>query len=201
MGIDKKVALYCRVSTLMQSTENQRFILEKFANERGWGYDLFEENESTRKTRPVKAELLNKLRNGVYAGVVVLKLDRWARSSNELILEIDELTKKKIFFLSVNDNLDFSTATGILHFQILAAFAQFERSLVSLRTRESLQRIKESGIKKLGRPEGSKDKKARKKSGYILKEARKRKTKDEEYGIFKSIEDYLNARANNRPTN
>ena len=72
--------------------------------------------ESTRKTRPVKQELLQKIRNGEYKEVIVYKLDRWARSSRELILEIQELTDKGVRFVSLSDNLDFSTSTGRLHF-------------------------------------------------------------------------------------
>ena len=55
---------------------------------------MFEETESTRKTRPVKADLLNRLRNKEYDAVIVYKLDRFARSSAELILDVSELVKK-----------------------------------------------------------------------------------------------------------
>ena len=91
----------------------------------------------------------------------------------------------------MSDNIDFTTATGKLHFQILSAFAEFERSLISERTKEGIYRAKQHG-KKLGRPKGSKDTKRRKKSGYILREAQKRKLKDEKKGIYKTINEYLN---------
>src|SRR5690606_23253082 len=101
-------------------------------------------------------------------GVMVYKLDRWARSSRELILEINELITKGITFISYSENLDFSTATGKLHFNILSAFAEFERELIRERTLEGLSRAKQQG-KQLGRPKGSKDKKQRSKNGYYLK--------------------------------
>lgn len=147
--------------------------------------------ESTRKSRPVKAELLNKLREGHYDGVLVYKLDRWARSSTELVLEIRELANKGIAFISYTESLDFSTSTGRLHFQILSAFAEFERDLISERTKEGIYRAKNRG-KTLGRPKGSKDKKKRRKAGYYLREARKKQMEDQEIGIHKSIQDYLN---------
>lgn len=159
-------------------------------------YDLFDEVESTRKTRPIKQDLLQKLRAGQYKEVIVFKLDRWARSSRELILEIQELIDKGIRFISISDNLDFSTSSGRLHFQILAAFAEFERSLISDRTKEGLARTKQQGTQ-LGRPVGTKDGKPRPKSGYILQEAKKRKLVDEVEGKFNSINKYLN----NRPPN
>ena len=186
----KKVALYVRVSTTHQTTENQKLRLIDYAEKNSHQFDLFEESESTRKTRPVKQSLLQKLRSKEYDAVIVYKLDRWARSSTELILDAKELLDKGIGFISVSDNLDFSTAAGKLHFQILSAFAEFERELIRERTIEGLKRAKSQG-KTPGRPKGSKDKSKRKKSGYILREANKRKTKDEKQGINKSIEYYL----------
>lgn len=168
-----KWALYMRVSKKDMHNSNQRIILEKYAKEKGIRYDLFEEQESTRRTRPTKAALLHQLRAGQYTGVIITKLDRWARSSKELLLEIDELVRKGRSFISLNDNLDFSTATGRLHFQILAAFSEFERALISQRTIEGLARVKQEG-KSLGRPKGSADKRPRRKSGYYMRELQKR---------------------------
>jgi putative DNA-invertase from lambdoid prophage Rac len=185
-----KVALYCRVSTQEQTTENQRIRLEEYAKSHGFEFDVFEETESTRKTRPVKQALLAKLRNSDYQAVIVYKLDRWARSSMELILDTQELIKKNIGFISISDNLDFSTAAGKLHFQILSAFAEFERSLIRERTIEGLRRSKLQG-KVPGRPKGSKDSRKRRKSGYLLREVRKRQSVDESQGIYKGIENYI----------
>ena len=94
-----KSALYCRVSTSKQTTENQKVRLVQFGIDNNLKYDLFEEIESTRKTRPIKQELLHKLRQGEYKEVIIYKLDRWARSSRELILEIQELLDKDIVLL------------------------------------------------------------------------------------------------------
>lgn len=185
------VALYVRVSTTEQTNENQKIRLIEYAERNGFTYDLYEEVESSRKTRPVKQSMLDKLRKHQYDAVVVWKLDRYARSSTELILETKELIDKGVGFISINDNLDFNTASGRLQFQILAAFAEFERSLISIRTVEGLRRARLNG-KCSGRPKGSIDTKPRKKSGYILREATKRKSQDEQRGIHKSIETYLN---------
>jgi len=117
---------------------------------------------------------LAKLRKKEYDSVVVYKLDRWARSSTELILDTKELLDKGIGFISVSDNLDFTTATGKLHFQILSAFAEFERELIRERTIQGLQRVKAQGYKFTGRPKGSKDKRKRKNEGYLAREEKKR---------------------------
>lgn len=185
------IALYVRVSTSEQTVENQRIRLIEYAEKNGCKYDVFEEVESTRKTRPVKQALLAKLRLNQYESVVVYKLDRWARSSTELILDTKELIDKGVGFISISDNLDFGTAAGKLHFQILSAFAEFERELIRERTLEGLRRAKLQG-KQAGRPKGSKDTKKRRKSGYFLREARKKQTKEANVGINKSIHSYMN---------
>jgi putative DNA-invertase from lambdoid prophage Rac len=191
-----RLALYCRVSTDKQTTENQKIRLVEYAERMGYEYEIFEEVESTRKTRPVKQALLVQLRANKFDAVVVYKLDRWARSSQELILDTKELVDKGVGFISLSDNLDFSTATGKLQFHILSAFAEFERSLISERTKEGLNRAKSQG-KKLGRPKGSKDKVkgSRRKSGYVLREANKRKAIDEDKGIHKALVSYIDKEA------
>lgn len=185
-----KVALYCRVSTIEQDTMNQEVRLIDYAKLEGWQYDVYKETESSRKTRPVKQELLQKLRMGEYNAIIVYKLDRYARSSSELILEIKELVEKGVAFISISDNLDFSTASGKLHFQILCAFAEFERELIRERTIEGLRRTKIQGTT-LGRPKGSKDSKSRPKAGYLIREATKRQKIDVKNSIYKSIVTYL----------
>jgi DNA invertase Pin-like site-specific DNA recombinase len=186
----KHLALYVRVSTSEQTVENQKIRLVDFAEKQRCKYDIYEETESTRKTRPVKQSLLAKLRKMEYDAVVVYKLDRWARSSTELILDTKELLDKGIGFISLSDNLDFGTASGKLHFQILSAFAEFERELIRERTIEGLRRAKLQG-KQAGRPKGSKDTKKRRKSGYILREANKKQQIDKNKGLNRAIGDYI----------
>mgnify|MGYP003984976283 FL=1 len=89
-----KIALYNRVSTQDQTTENQKIRLIEYAKSKGLEYDVFEEVMSTRKTRPVKQALLQKLRAKEYDCIVVYRLDRYARSSRELLLEIEWVIKK-----------------------------------------------------------------------------------------------------------
>jgi len=172
----KKVALYCRVSLSdgSQSTENQKNMLIGYAERNGQSYDVFEEQESSRKTRPLKQALLAKLRAGDYDAVIVYKLDRWARSSTELILDVQELITKGVGFISITDSLDFSTASGKLQFMILSAFAQFERDLIADRTRAAMARLKDNGYVFKGRPKGSKDRRKRKTDGYFEREEKKR---------------------------
>jgi DNA invertase Pin-like site-specific DNA recombinase len=167
-----KFALYCRVSTRDQHPENQRIALEEYAKRMGYVYEVFEERESTRNTRPVKQEVLKRLRLKEFDGVLIYKLDRWARSLQEMITEVKELIDKKVEFMSLRDNVDLTSAAGKLTFHIFSAFAEFEREIIRERTLLGLERAKKEG-KKLGRPMGAKDKKVRRLSGYQLRYAGK----------------------------
>lgn len=167
----KTIAIYTRVSTTQQTTLNQVMCLTAFADSLGFNYVVFEEVKSTRKTRPIKKQLLNDLRKHKYDGVLVYKLDRWARSSTELILEINELVSKGIEFYSYRENIDFTSVTGRLYFTIISAFAEVEREFIRQRTLDGLARAKKQG-KTLGRPKGSKDKLKRSKAGYHLRSIR-----------------------------
>lgn len=151
-----KTVIYVRVSSRDRTPENQKIKLIEFAEKNNWDYDVYEEIESTRKTRPVKQKVLKLLRQKQYQRLLIWKLDRWARTSTELILELEELYKKGIEIFSFTDTLDFSTATGRLQARLLFIFAEFERDLISERTKAGLDRARAEG-KKLGRPKKNKD--------------------------------------------
>ena len=146
-----KYAIYVRVSKRDMHPENQVLKLKDYAQRQNWEYTIYEEFESTRKTRPVKEALLKELRQKAYDGVLVYKLDRWARSLPELALEVKELIDKGIFFVSLMDGIDLTTATGRLQFHIISSFAEFERDLIRERTMAGLDRARARGVK-LGRP-------------------------------------------------
>jgi DNA invertase Pin-like site-specific DNA recombinase len=146
-----KVAVYIRVSRSDLNLDNQRLALEDYVKQRSWEYQVFEEQESTRKTRPIKEEVLQLIRNGKFDGVIVYKLDRWARSLQELISNIDEITNRGKFFISITQPIDTSGSAGRLMLQILGAFAEFEREMIRERTLAGLDRARAQG-KVLGRP-------------------------------------------------
>lgn len=162
----KKVAVYTRVSKGMQHPENQLIALKKYINnQEGWNVFYFEEKESTRKTRPVKHGLYLRVMKKEFNTIVIWRLDRWARSLTELVLEITNLHNKGVNFISLSDNIDLDSASGKLQFQIMCAFAEFERAIISERTKEGLERARAEN-KHIGRPKGKKDSKSRRKSGY-----------------------------------
>lgn len=174
-----KVAIYARVSTQDQNPVIQKKALIEKVGRENWDYDYYGEIESTRKTRPVKYDLYTRLLKGEYDAVCVWKIDRWARSTQELSREVTTLYDRGVKFISLTDNIDLSSASGTLQFNIISAFAQFERDIISERTKEGLKHAKNVG--KRGR-----DKRPRQKSGYYMRwiEAKKR-------GHSKLIDNYL----------
>ena len=73
----ENIAIYTRVSTSQQTNENQKLVLEKFCKSQKMRFEVFEEVQSSRNTRPIKKKLLDDLRKRKYDGVIVYKLDRW----------------------------------------------------------------------------------------------------------------------------
>ncbi len=149
-----KTALYARVSKDDMHPENQFADLKRKADGIGQPYDLYEEKESTRETRPIKEELMNKLRRGEYNTLIIWSVDRFARSTKELTITLDELKQLNIRFISVCNNLDFrpniQDPMQDFQYNILAAFVQLERSFISLRTKAGQARARADG-KRIGR--------------------------------------------------
>jgi DNA invertase Pin-like site-specific DNA recombinase len=149
-------AIYVRVSKEEQHLNQQLDDLKNYAKKMEWDYIIFKEKESTRKTRPVKQEVMQMCRERKFDILLVWKLDRFARSVREMIVDVAELEAKGVSFVSLKDGIDFSTPAGRLQFHILTAFAQFERDLISERTKAGLRKAKNVGKR-------GKDKKKRKK--------------------------------------
>ncbi|MDD5098700.1 MAG: recombinase family protein [Candidatus Pacebacteria bacterium] len=151
-----KVAIYCRTSKIDQNPENQKIELEKYAKAMGYDYKIFEEQESTRKTRPVKNDIFQDALRKKWDLILVWKLDRWARSMQELINDLELLRQSNVQFKTLKENIVLDdNPTNKLMINILSAFAQFERDIIRERTIAGLERARQQG-KKLGRPKGVK---------------------------------------------
>ena len=147
-----KVAIYCRVSRIDLNPENQKLELLQYAKAMGWDYIVFEELESTRKTRPIKKDIFNRACRREYDIILVYKLDRWARSLQELIYDLSILGQHKVKFISLKENITLDDdPRNMLMIHMLGAFAEFERAMIRERTIAGLERARSQG-KKLGRP-------------------------------------------------
>lgn len=157
-----KVALYCRVSTDEQSTEHQEKALIKYCEVHN--YQVFKVYSDvisgTKANRPAFNQLLEDMRKFKFNAVAVVKLDRLGRSLQHLLSIIDEFKKKGVHFIAIDQNLDTSSSTGTLILQVLGAIAEFERNLISERTKAGLV-----GNIKVGKR--GKDKKPRLKRGVL----------------------------------
>ena len=176
-----KVVLYARISTNMQDPAMQKKALIKKAEVEGWEYDYFEEQETTRKTRPIKYSIYQKCLNKDYDAVVVWKLDRWARSIQELVREVPILFERNVNFISLKENIDLSSASGRLQFHMFCAFAEFERDIISERTKQAFYKD-DNGVtrsvktgKAVGKRGKDKKDKPRRKSGYYQRWANQNK--------------------------
>jgi DNA invertase Pin-like site-specific DNA recombinase len=83
--------------------------------------------------------------------VVVYKLDRISRSTKHLIELVEHFEEKEVEFVSIQDNIDTSTALGRFFFRIMASIAELERDIISERTKNGLQAARARG-RKGGRP-------------------------------------------------
>ena len=159
-----KVAIYARVSTDDQFAEKQVDALKDYCSR--MSYDVFDVYvdviSGTSTSRPEFNRLLSDMRSYKFNCVAVTKLDRLGRSLQHLLSLIDEFKRKSVNFIAVTQNLDTTSATGTLLFHVMGAFAEFERNIISERTKEGLKKAKNVGKR------GS-DKKPRKKRGGLRK--------------------------------
>lgn len=151
-----KFVFYARVSRDDLHCENQKQILLNWAKSNNIiDFDYFQEEISSRKTRPIKESIIKSFREGKYNGLVVVRIDRFARSLQELIMDVENIINQNGRFVSIMNGFDFQkanyNASQQLMLNIFASFAQFEREIIRERTIEGLARVRAQG-KKLGRP-------------------------------------------------
>jgi DNA invertase Pin-like site-specific DNA recombinase len=114
------------------------------------GEHIYKEHVSgMKKDRPELVKLLQFAREG--DEIIVFKMDRISRSLKHLLELTDEFEERGIHFISLHEKIDTTSANGKLFFRIMASIAEFERDLISERTKEQLAAKKKAGIK-LGRP-------------------------------------------------
>lgn len=138
---------YARVSTGDQNLDLQVDALQAAGVER-----LFvEKGSGADRGRPELAKALKFVRKGDV--FVCWKLDRVARSVAHLIEVTERLKAEGVGFRSLKDSIDTTTAAGVLMFQIIASFAEFERNVLRERTMAGLAAARARG-RRGGRPKG-----------------------------------------------
>ncbi|CDT32207.1 recombinase family protein [Vibrio coralliirubri] len=132
---------YARVSTDDQNEDSQIDSLESAGCERIY----IEKCSGKSKQRPELERMIDALREGDV--VVVQRLDRLGRSLKDLIELLDGFKEQGIKFISLNESIDTTTAVGELAFHMIGAIAQFERRLISERTKAGLKAARARGRK------------------------------------------------------
>ncbi|MCE7729352.1 recombinase family protein [Vibrio campbellii] len=132
---------YARISTSNQNIEIQYSHLEKA----GCNKIYAEKISSAAKKRPELSKALDFVREGDV--LVCTRLDRLARSMSDLVSISEILAKKNVQLVVLEQQLDTTTITGKLLFNMIAAIAEFERSLIAERTMEGRQAAQKKGVK------------------------------------------------------
>jgi DNA invertase Pin-like site-specific DNA recombinase len=151
-----RVALYCRVSTAHQSSDNQLQELERVASTRGWNVvrtfrDDGISGAKGREERPALDALLKAASRREIDLIAVWSIDRLGRSLQNLVTVVNDLQALGVGLFIYQQQLDTTTPSGKLCFSMFGAFAEFERNLIRDRVRVGLERAKKNGVK-LGRP-------------------------------------------------
>jgi len=122
-------ALYARVSTADQTTENQLFELRRYAEARGWTIAEYVDHavSGTQERRPALDKLMAEARRRRVDVLVTWRLDRLGRNLKHLINSLEELQTLGVAFVSLNEGIDATTPAGRLQMAVLGAIAQFER--------------------------------------------------------------------------
>lgn len=150
----KRAALYARTSRTGQRIDVQLEHLRQVGRQRGWeivGEFVDDDVSSRKKHRPQFAKMLKAAEAGNLDMVVAVALDRYARSTTELLGLAENLKTWGVDFISLRESIDTSTAVGKLTFTVLAALSEFERELIRERVLAGLDGARKRG-KKLGRP-------------------------------------------------
>ena len=152
----KKAAIYARVSTNGQTTDNQLIELREVASRHDWEIvaehlDQGISGAKGREKRPELDSLLKAANRREFDIIMAWSVDRLGRSLQHLVGFLDDIHAKGVDLYLHQQNIDTSTPSGKAMFQMAGVFAEFERSMIQERVKAGLERAKKQG-KVLGRP-------------------------------------------------
>jgi DNA invertase Pin-like site-specific DNA recombinase len=133
--------------------KNQLPALRQYAKARGWNvtHELVDRASGASDKRPGLEELLRLAKRRSIDAILVYRLDRFGRSTRDLINAWSELQDLGVRFVSLSEQMDFGSAAGKVMFSVIAAMAEFERDLITERVKLGMARARREG-KHVGRP-------------------------------------------------
>ena len=151
-----RAALYARVSSEEQvegySIDAQRRAFEGLVRGRGWAQyrEYIDEGKSARNDnvnkRPAFKEMITDALAGNFDVLVVHKLDRFSRNLRITLEYFDKLLKAGVAFVSINEQMDFTTPSGKVHLALLGAFAQYYSDNLSQETKKGWHERRAQGL-------------------------------------------------------
>ena len=159
--MSRRAALYLRVSTDEQTTENQRLELTAVAIRAGWTIvETYEDagisGAKGRDKRPAFDKLYKDAARRRFDVVAVWSVDRLGRSLQDLVAFLSDIHGFGIELYLHQQGIDTTTPAGKAMFQMLGVFAEFERAMIRDRVKSGLIRAKANGVT-LGRPQTKPD--------------------------------------------
>lgn len=154
-----RAALYLRVSTDDQTTDNQRRDLEGLATLRGWSIvETYEDagisGAKGREQRPGLSALLADAKKRRFDIALFWSVDRLGRSTMEVTRNMGELDACGVAQFYFKESMDTSTAHGRAMLEMAAVFATLERAMIRERVVSGIARVRATGRTKSGRPIG-----------------------------------------------
>ncbi|TAK99422.1 MAG: recombinase family protein [Rhodospirillaceae bacterium] len=154
--MSKVAALYTRVSTDDQTTENQLRELRLAIKRQGWEFgpiftDQGISGAKGRAQRPGLDALLRGVARRDFQVVAVWSVDRLGRSLQDLLSVLSELLSKRVDLYLHLQHLDTTTPSGKAMFSMLGVFGEFERAMIQERVKAGMARARAEG-KQCGRP-------------------------------------------------
>lgn len=153
--IGMRVIGYARVSSKDQELEIQIAEIKKFCDYRNFELIKIYTDKASGKdiNRDGFRDMMEALHKKTFDAdaIVVFKIDRIGRNLKNLIDILDDLGKNHIQFISISDNMDTTIPMGKLMYQIVGAFAEYERIVINERTRLGIDAAIKNGVR-FGRP-------------------------------------------------
>jgi len=151
-----RVAIYGRVSTNEQTTDNQINFLQEIVSRNGWELVQTYVDEGIsgtkgREKRPEFDRLCKDMVRRKFNRILVWDISRLGRSLQHLVEFLNEVQSVNCHLYIHQSGLDTSTPSGRMMFQMVGVFSEFERSMISERVKLGLKRVRSKGTK-LGRP-------------------------------------------------